>query len=67
LAGSDQNRDEEQLILVDETHSTAGAASPAPPTEKSRSPLAFNRRIASGSNSRSVRVRALAAADSVLE
>jgi hypothetical protein len=47
--------------------SIACAASAAPPTLKSAPALAFSRRIASGSNSRSIIVRALVGVCSVLE
>ena len=46
---------------------SAWAASSGPPTQMSRPADAFSRRTASGSKSRSIRVRALDTASSVVE
>jgi hypothetical protein len=44
FADSDEDRDEEQLVLVNETRAGRLAASSAPPIERSRSALAVNGR-----------------------
>jgi len=66
-AAAHHDRHEEQVQLVDLPRPDRLAGEVGPPTVMSRSAVAFRRRTASGSSSRSIRVPALATAASVLE
>jgi hypothetical protein len=67
LVGADDDRRQVQLGLVDQPGAERLAASSGPAILRSRSDSTFMRRTASGSNSRSTRVRAVDAARSVRE
>lgn len=59
LAASHHDRAQEQVALVDQPRSEGLAGGSAPPTAMSAPADCLRRRTASGSNSRSIRVRAL--------
>lgn len=66
LAGSHDDRHDEQLVVVDNAALIAWAASSGPPLVTSRSDCAFSCRTALESKSRSIRVLSVRAAWSVL-